>query len=151
MTLSNALCYPHHVPTLLLLQTHVRIENTKMKLLHERQHVDLHLHTHTHTIKQRVCAHTSMGTSFSKNLSSSDFSPGLFPAPANIAAYSYTHTHTHTVNCCTLQCPCISVPVEVMAHAHTNSQGNTLPQPSLGRSPHNELVSPDHLGGVSHM
>ena len=28
-------------------------------------------------------------TSFSKNLSSSVFSPGLVPAPANTAAYSY--------------------------------------------------------------
>ena len=43
MSLCDALCNPHDVPALLLLQTDVGIEDSKVELLHEGEHVDLHL------------------------------------------------------------------------------------------------------------
>lgn len=41
--LSNALCDPHDVPTLLLLQLHVRIKHREVELVQERQFVQFHL------------------------------------------------------------------------------------------------------------
>ena len=43
VSLCDALGNPDHVPTLLFLETNVRVERSKMKLLHEGQHVDLNL------------------------------------------------------------------------------------------------------------
>lgn len=45
MSLGDALGYPHHVPAFLLLQADVGVEHSKVELLHERMHVDLHLQT----------------------------------------------------------------------------------------------------------
>ena len=39
--MSNALCYPDDVTTLLFLQLHVRIKHSKVKLIHERLHIEL--------------------------------------------------------------------------------------------------------------
>ena len=41
--LRNALCDPHNVASLLLLETHVRIEDAKVELLHEGTHIDFNL------------------------------------------------------------------------------------------------------------
>ena len=43
VSLCNTLGDPDNITTFLLLQTNVRVENTKMKLLHERLDIDLHL------------------------------------------------------------------------------------------------------------
>ena len=43
LSLSDALGDPHNVPTFLLLQFNVRVENTVVKLLHEAVHVELDL------------------------------------------------------------------------------------------------------------
>ena len=43
MSLSDALRDPNDVTTLLLLQTNVRVEDTKVELLHEGLDVDLNL------------------------------------------------------------------------------------------------------------
>lgn len=43
VALCNALGNPHDVPALLLLEPHVRVEDSKVELLHEGLHVYLHL------------------------------------------------------------------------------------------------------------
>lgn len=52
VSLCNALGNPHNVATLLLLQAHKRVEHTKVELLHEGLHINLHL--------QMVCQHAKM-------------------------------------------------------------------------------------------
>ena len=54
VSLCNALCYPHNVSALLLLQADIGVENSKVELLHEGEHVDLHLREEDMHRSQRV-------------------------------------------------------------------------------------------------
>lgn len=64
MSLRDALGNPNNVAALLFLQTNERVEDTKVELLHEGLHINLHLHnvsTHQNVVKiRRVIATTCL-------------------------------------------------------------------------------------------
>lgn len=90
MLLGNTFSNPHNVTALLFLEFQVRIEYTKVELLHEGVHVqfDLKMLEYVFSFSALHCCSNNELTSCSKNLSSNVLSPGLFPEPSNSAAYS---------------------------------------------------------------
>lgn len=82
VSLRNALGDPDDVSHFLLLELYESVENSKVELVQIGMKVQFHLKKIN--VKIRVFE-TKKQTSYSKNLSSKVFSPGLIPLPSNSA------------------------------------------------------------------